>query len=67
MREQIFCVFDVVFARCGADVTLSIPVTFYFAVVAGDGHVVSYVKLAALVQQRSLNVLLDDKGTICSV
>lgn len=67
MREQIFCVFDVVFAGCGADVTISIPVTLYLAVVAGDCHIVSYIELATLVEQRSLDVLLHDERTICAV
>lgn len=64
MREQIFGVLDVVLTRSGSDVAICVPVTLHFAVVAADCHVVTDIELPLLVQQRLLDVFLDDEGAI---
>ena len=67
MREQIFGVLDVVLAGGGSDVAICVPVAFHLAVVTTDGHVVADVELPPLVQQRSLDVFLDDEGAVSSI
>lgn len=60
MCIKIFTVLYVVFSRCSSDVTLLIPITFYWPVYAGHKHVVPNIKFPFLVQKWLLNVLLKN-------
>ena len=65
--ELIADVVEVEVVGGGADVALAEPVGAHEAVQAGDQHVVADVELPPLVQQRVLDVLLDDVGLVVAV
>lgn len=53
--------------RCGAHVALDVPVAFELAVDAGHQHVVPQVKLSLVVEERTLDVRLDNVGSLTAV
>jgi hypothetical protein len=67
MGEQILRVLNAVFAGSRPDVPVRVPVALHLAVVAGHRHVMPDIKFTPLVEQRALDVLLDDKSTGSSV
>lgn len=52
--------FECVFSTCRPDVALAVPVPFHASITAIHHHVVPKVKFSLLVQQRFLDVLLND-------
>lgn len=67
VSEEIFSIFDVVLAWSSSDISISIPITFHFTIVASYCHVVSYIKFSSLVKKWPLNVLLNNKCPISSI
>lgn len=56
-----------VLARSGADITVFIPVAFYYAVDWGHHDVVSKIKLTLVVEKWPFDVSLNDESTICPI
>jgi len=50
-------------SRRGSYITILVPISLSFRVVASDHQIGSEVKLPAVVEQRSCYVLLDDQGS----
>lgn len=62
-----FKVLNIKLISAGSNVTLLKPVAFHDPIYVSDQHVMPDVKLSLLVEQRTIDVQLDDEGFLTTV
>jgi hypothetical protein len=62
-----FKVLNIKLISAGSDVTLFKPVAFHDPMYVSDQHVMPDVELTLLVEQRTINIQLDDEGFLTTV
>lgn len=67
MNNFLSNIINIKFIRGSPDVALAKPISPHHAMQSAYHHIVPYIELATLVQQRFLYVFLDDISFFCAV